>query len=103
MNRHELPERLRGMWIRLERDYRAARAQLESAATYSDATHNAFTDAIDAILLAPAETAADIRLKIEVIRDHDIFDEWWCAEEAAAMLAIDAGRILPTRQIGGAA
>jgi len=106
MNRHTLPTRMKGVWTKLERDYRAALADLQAASVVgcaSDEQAEAYTNSIDAILLTSAETQADIRLKIEVMRDHEVEDGWWCAKEAIALLAIDAGRLLePTRE-GGAA
>ncbi|USI78723.1 hypothetical protein [Sphingopyxis sp. USTB-05] len=59
----------------------------------------AYSASVDAILFTPAETLADIRLKIDVMREAEIEDGWWCAKEAIALLAIDAERLIdPTRE-----
>lgn len=106
MSRHHLPNHLRGIWTQIERDYRSACADMQTAevhGVHSAALLATHTAAVDAVLMTPAETVADIRLKIEVIRDHEVFDEWWCATEAVAMLAIDASRLLSSDRKGGAA
>lgn len=106
MRQHRLPDKLHGIWTKLERDYRTTAADMATASLHglqSEELCDTYTCAIDAVLLTPAEAAADIRLKIEVIRDHEVMDDWWCAKEAIALLAIDAARILPTERKGGAA
>jgi hypothetical protein len=106
MIKHSLPNKLRGAWKTLERNYRIALAENLKAATQdgdSEATNDAYTAAVDAILLTPAEALPDIRLKVEVMREHEVEDGWWCAKEALALLAIDAGRLIdPTREGGEA-
>lgn len=105
MIKHDLPLKLHGAWPKLERDYRSALAENLKAALHegdSEAINDAYTTAVDAILLTPAETLPDIRLKIEVMREHEVEDGWWCAKEAIALLSIDAARLIdPTRE-GGA-
>ena len=103
MNR-DLPMKLRGAWPTLAHNYAVARAELALADALGsedgEAKNDAFTTALDAILLTPAECAADVRLKIEVMDQNDVTDGWWCAEEAMAMLAIDARGLLPTLRDG---
>ena len=104
--KHGLPIRLLGAWAKMERDYRFALAEM-NLATFnggaSEQLHDTYTKAVDLILLTPAETLPDIRLKIDVMREQEIEDGWWCAKEAIALLAIDAARLIdPTRE-GGAA
>lgn len=103
MNR-ELPMKLRGAWPTLAHNYAVARAELAMADALgsedADAKHDAFTTALDAILLTPAECAADVRLKIEVMEQNNVTDGWWCAEEAMALLAIDARGLLPVLREG---
>lgn len=105
MIKHDLPTKLRGAWPKMERDYRTAAAKMQTAAIEggdSESLYDAYTGAVDAILLTPAESLPDIRLKIEVMREHEVEDGWWCAKEAIALLAIDAARLIdPTRE-GGA-
>ena len=103
MNR-ELPMKLRGAWPTLAHNYAVTRAELALADALgsedAEAKHDAFTTALDAILLTPAECAADVRLKIEAMEQNNITDGWWCAEEAFALLAIDARGLLPTLREG---
>ena len=103
MNR-DLPMKLRGAWPTLAHNYAVARAELALADALGceagEAKNDAFTTALDAILLTPAECAADVRLKIEVMDQNSVTDGWWCAEEAMAMLAIDARGLLPTLRDG---
>lgn len=104
MIKHQLPDKLRGAWPKMERDYRTAAAEMQTAAvhsTASEAMNDAYTAAVDAILLTPAESLPDIRLKVEVMREHEIEDGWWCATEALALLAIDAGRLIDPTRTGG--
>lgn len=106
MIKHSLPNKLRGAWPTLERNYRITLANNLKAAIQdgdSATANDAYTDAVDAILLTPAETLPDIRLKIEVMREHEVEDGWWCVKEALALLAIDAQRLIdPTREGGEA-
>ena len=106
MIKHDLPLKLRGAWPKMERDYRTAVAEMQTAAIKggeSEALNDAYTAAVDAILLTPAETLPDIRLKIEVMREHEVEDGWWCAKEAIALLCIDAARLIDCTREGGAA
>ncbi len=100
--KHDLPTKLRGAWAKMERSYRVALSEIQTGhlnGNATDALSDAYTASVDAILLTPAETLADIRLKIEVMREHEVEDGWWCAKEAIALLAIDAGRLIaPTRE-----
>ncbi|MGH6697589.1 hypothetical protein [Sphingopyxis sp.] len=102
--KRDLPAELRGVWPKLSHNYAIARAELALADALGsedgETKNDAYTAAIDAILLTPAECAADIRLKIEVMNDHNVTDGWWCAEEALAMLAIDARGLLPALREG---
>lgn len=105
---HSLPLRMRGIWTTLTQNYRVAKAASELAdATSADdqeAKHDAMVDAINAIYLTPSAHPADLRLKIEVMNAHDMAEgPWWCAQEALAMLAIDAERLLPYSREGAAA
>ncbi|MCB5426324.1 hypothetical protein H0274_13735 [Altererythrobacter sp. CC-YST694] len=102
--RRALPTYLKGSWSKLRADYTVAQAEMTLAYAQADCAevsdqaetkHEIHTTAVNAILLTPAETAADIRFKIEVIAAEEIADGWWCAEEAMALLAIDAKRLLP--------
>lgn len=106
MIKHDLPNKLRGAWPKMENAYRMAASQMQVAAIegrHSEALNDTYTAAVDAILLTPAETLPDIRLKIEVMREHEVEDGWWCAKEAIALLAIDAARLIdPTREGGKA-
>jgi hypothetical protein len=106
MIRHDLPTKLRGAWPKMERDYRTAVAGMQTVAIQggdSEALNDAYTAAVDAILLTPAETLPDVRLKIEVMREHEVEDGWWCAKEAIALLSIDAARLISASREGGAA
>lgn len=99
---HFLPTKLRGAWTSMERNYRMSLAENLKAALHdgdSEAVNDAYTAAVDAILLTPAGSLPDLRLKIEVMREHEVEDGWWCAKEAIALLAIDAARLIdPTRE-----
>jgi hypothetical protein len=103
MNR-DLPLKLRGAWPTLAHNYAVTRAELAMADALgsedAEAKNDAFTTALDAILLTPAECAADVRLKIEVMAQNNVTDGWWCAEEALAMLAIDVRGLLPALREG---
>lgn len=100
---HSLPNKLRGAWPTMELNYRTTLAENLKAALQggdSEAANDAYTAAVDAILLTPAETLPDVRLKIEVMRDHEVEDNWWCAKEAVALLAIDAARLIDPKREG---
>src|SRR3546814_10181362 len=89
MIKHDLPLKLRGAWPKMERDYRTAVAEMQTASIKggeSEALNDAYTAAVDAILLTPAETLPDIRLKIEVMREHEVEDGWWRSEEHTSEL-----------------
>lgn len=94
-----IPTKMHGVWAEMARKYAVTRAELEladaSGTDDSEGKNDAYNDAVDAILLTPAQCAADIRLKIEVMDRHDVSDGWWCLAEAIAILAIDARDILP--------
>lgn len=104
---HSLPALMRGIWKTLAQNYRIAKAESEIAdatnATDGEAKHEAMVAAINAIYLTPAEHVSDLRLKIEVMNANDMADGWWCSQEAGALLAIDAGRLLPYAREGDAA
>lgn len=103
--KRDLPMKLRGAWPTLAHNNAVSRAELALADALGsedgEARNDAFTSALDAILLTPAECAADVRLKIEVMEQNNVTDGWWCAEEAMAMLAIDARGLLPALREGG--
>lgn len=106
MIKHNMPDKLRGAWPKMERAYRSALLELQAATLQRrpvDAPYDAYTASVDAILLTPAESPPDIRLKIEVMREQEIEDGWWCAKEAIALLAIDAARLIDSTREGGAA
>lgn len=54
---------------------------------------DADTEALNAFLLCPAETAVDLSRKLRVFRDEAIADGWNRAAEIASVLAKDAHRI----------
>ncbi|AKM06128.1 hypothetical protein [Pelagerythrobacter marensis] len=99
MTAHDLPNRI--VWDDLIRRRTVARAQMDLA--YASGEPESVTDqlndkhaaALDACLLTPAGCLADVRAKLELIDDWDIADGWWCAQEAIAILALDAKRLLP--------
>lgn len=102
--KRDLPMKLRGVWPTLAHNYAVAGAELAMTGVMDgedgEAKNDAFTTALDAILLMPAECIADVRLKIEVMEQNNVADGWWCAEEAMALLAIDARGLLPTQRAG---
>lgn len=106
MNR-SLPRYLDNPWPTLAQNYELARANMDLANASNvregyDEILDRHTRAVDAILLTPAECAADIHLKIEVMDREEIDDNWWCLREAVALLAVDAREILPLRAGGEA-
>lgn len=105
-HKHDLPIRMKGIWPKLILAYQIAKAAYELANAerrYEEAevSHDRQTMALDAILLTPAEHGSDLRFKIELMAAEDIADGWWCAQEAIALLAIDANRLLPYAREGG--
>jgi hypothetical protein len=104
MNKHDLPAKLSGIWPKLKHNYTVAAAAMHLAYANQDDDRedrcDAHTEALDAILLTPAECMADVRLKIEIMDREEIDDSWWCGREALALLAIDARRLLPTLREG---
>ena len=98
---NHLPARHSGKWPGLIRNYEIARAKMELAyATTSDeaahtAAGDAHSDALEALLLMPAECFADIRRKIAVINREKIDEDYWCCREIIALLAGDADRLMP--------
>ncbi len=107
MNKHDLPAKLQGIWPTLAHAYTVARANMDLAyanqADDREALCDVHTEALDAILLTPAECMADVRLKIEIMDREEIDDSWWCGREALALLAIDARRLLPRTRKGAEA
>lgn len=72
--------------------YLVATAEMEADA--NEAAVREHGDAIDALLLLPANSHAELREKLVVFSLEEIVDHWHCAPEIAAMLAVDACRLL---------
>jgi hypothetical protein len=96
---HTLPVSQRSAWSNLSLEYKRSRASMDLAYANEDEDRDersaAHSKALDAVLLMPSETLADLRFKIEVMDREDVADGWWCAQEAMALVAIDARRLLP--------